>query len=79
LPGVFVESLQLAGSFRAVALRDNQVSDPRSLLALRVNGAELSHDHGYPARIIVPNAPGVMNTKWVRQLTFDATTFGRKA
>jgi DMSO/TMAO reductase YedYZ molybdopterin-dependent catalytic subunit len=79
LPGVFVESLQLAGSFRAVALRDNQVSDPRSLLALRVNGAELSHDHGYPARIIVPDAPGVMNTKWVRQLTFDATTFGRKA
>jgi DMSO/TMAO reductase YedYZ molybdopterin-dependent catalytic subunit len=79
LPGVFVESLQLAGSFRAVALRDNQVGDPRSLLALRVNGAELSHDHGYPARIIVPNAPGVMNTKWVRQLTFDATTFGRKA
>ncbi|WP_328462169.1 molybdopterin-dependent oxidoreductase [Streptomyces sp. NBC_00448] len=78
-PGVFVESAQLSGSFRAVALRANQVRDPRSLLALRVNGAELSHDHGYPARIIVPNAPGVMNTKWVRQLTFGATTFGARA
>jgi DMSO/TMAO reductase YedYZ molybdopterin-dependent catalytic subunit len=78
-PGVFVESVQLAGSFRAVALRDNQVRDPRSLLALRVNGAVLSHDHGYPARIIVPAAPGVMNTKWVRQLSFGATTFGRPA
>ncbi|MEV6008609.1 molybdopterin-dependent oxidoreductase [Streptomyces sp. NPDC051976] len=75
-PGVFVESLQRSGSFRAVALRDNQVRDGRSLLALRVNGAELSHDHGYPARVIVPDAPGVMNTKWVRQLTFGATTFG---
>jgi DMSO/TMAO reductase YedYZ molybdopterin-dependent catalytic subunit len=74
-PGVFVESVQLAGSFRAVALRDNQVRDPRSLLALRVNGAPLSRDHGYPARVIVPGAPGVMNTKWVRQLSFGATTF----
>lgn len=78
-PGVFVESMQLSGSFRAVALRDNQVRDPRSLLALRVNGAELSPDHGYPARIIVPDAPGVMNTKWVRRLSFGATTFGGPA
>jgi DMSO/TMAO reductase YedYZ molybdopterin-dependent catalytic subunit len=69
-PGVFVESLQLKGSFRAAALRDNQVRDPRSLLALRVNGADLSLDHGYPARIIVPANPGVHNTKWVTRLTF---------
>ena len=48
-----------------MALRDNQVRDPRSLLALRVNGAALPPDHGCPARIIVPAAPGVMNTKWV--------------
>ncbi|MEE1797548.1 molybdopterin-dependent oxidoreductase [Streptomyces sp. JV176] len=72
-PGVFVESVQLHGSFRAVALRDNQVRDLRSLLALRVNGAPLSADHGSPARIIMPGAPGVMNTKWVRRLSFGAT------
>jgi len=72
-PGVFVESVQRAGSFRAVALRANQVRDPRSLLALRVGGADLSADHGRPARIIVPDAPGVMNTKWVGRLTFGAT------
>ncbi|SOE10298.1 DMSO/TMAO reductase YedYZ, molybdopterin-dependent catalytic subunit [Streptomyces sp. 2323.1] len=69
-PGVLVESLQLHGAFRRAALRDNQVRDPRSLLALRVGGAELSQDHGYPARIIVPAAPGVLNTKWVSRLTF---------
>ncbi|QIQ01754.1 molybdopterin-dependent oxidoreductase [Streptomyces liangshanensis] len=69
-PGVFVESAQPHGSFRSAALRDNQVRDTRSLLALRVNGARLSVDHGYPARIIVPGAPGVMNTKWVTRLTF---------
>lgn len=70
VPGVFVGSLQRSGSFRTAALRDNQVRDPRSLLALRVNGADLTLDHGYPARIIVPAAPGVLNTKWVASLEF---------
>ncbi|MFJ7628685.1 molybdopterin-dependent oxidoreductase [Streptomyces sp. NPDC097595] len=69
-PGVMVESLQRSGPFRRAALRDNQVRDPRSLLALQVNGEDLSPDHGYPARIIVPAAPGVLNTKWVARLTF---------
>ncbi|WP_314176645.1 molybdopterin-dependent oxidoreductase [Streptomyces winkii] len=69
-PGVFVESAQRSGSFRSTGLRDNQVRDPRSLLALRVNGADLSPDHGYPARVIVPANPGVNNTKWVTHLTF---------
>jgi DMSO/TMAO reductase YedYZ molybdopterin-dependent catalytic subunit len=69
---VFVESVQQSGSFRSVVLRDNQIRDPRSLLALRVNGRDLSLDHGYPARIIVPANPGVNNTKWVGRLTFRA-------
>ncbi|WP_030212543.1 molybdopterin-dependent oxidoreductase [Streptomyces sp. NRRL WC-3626] len=69
---VFVESLQRRGAFRRGALRANQVADPRSLLALFVNGEELTPDHGYPARIIVPAAPGVLNTKWVARLTFGA-------
>jgi DMSO/TMAO reductase YedYZ molybdopterin-dependent catalytic subunit len=67
---VLVESLQQTGSFRSAVLRDNQIRDPRSLLALSVNGAELSLDHGYPARIIAPANPGVNNTKWVGRLTF---------
>lgn len=71
-PDVLVESIQRRGSFRRVALRYNQVRDSRSLLALGVNGAELSMDHGYPARIIVPNNPGVLNTKWVGRLTFGS-------
>lgn len=71
-PDVFVESVQRGGSFGSTVLRANQVRDGRSLLALRVNGAELSPDHGYPARIIVPANPGVHNTKWVTRLTFGA-------
>ncbi|MEH0550831.1 molybdopterin-dependent oxidoreductase [Streptomyces sp. B21-101] len=69
-PDVLVESLQRHGAFRRAALRDNQVRDPRSLLALFVNGEPLTPDHGYPARIIVPAAPGVLNTKWVARMTF---------
>jgi len=72
-PGVFVESVQRTGAFRSTHLRGNQVRDTRSLLALRVNGADLSPDHGYPARIIVPANPGVHNTKWVTRLTFGGT------
>ncbi|MFG2973866.1 molybdopterin-dependent oxidoreductase [Streptomyces sp. NPDC048331] len=71
-PQALVESVQRGGPFSSVVLRDNQVRDHRSLLAVRVNGAVLSPDHGYPARVIVPGAPGVHNTKWVTRLTFGA-------
>ncbi len=66
---VFVESLQ-RGGFGSVTLSADQVANRRTLLALRVNDADLSPDHGYPARMIIPAAPGVLNTKWVGRLTF---------
>ncbi|MFD9452442.1 molybdopterin-dependent oxidoreductase [Streptomyces sp. NPDC059985] len=69
-PRVLVESVQRGGSFSSVVLAANQARDERSLLAVRVNGADLSPDHGYPARVIIPAAPGVHNTKWVTRLTF---------
>ncbi|MGW7673206.1 molybdopterin-dependent oxidoreductase [Streptomyces sp. NPDC054775] len=69
---VLVQSVQPPGPYSSVVLRGNQIHDPRSLLALRVNGANLSLDHGYPARVIVPANPGVNNTKWVHRLTFRA-------
>jgi DMSO/TMAO reductase YedYZ molybdopterin-dependent catalytic subunit len=67
-----VESLQRGGAFRAVTLRGNQVMNSDSLLALKVNGVDLSMDHGYPARVIVPANPGVHNTKWVARIGFEA-------
>ena len=69
---VFVESLQSGGAFSRATLSGDQVRDARSLLALSVNGVDLSLDHGYPARVIVPANPGVHNTKWVSRLTFMA-------
>ncbi|WP_227833241.1 molybdopterin-dependent oxidoreductase [Nocardia macrotermitis] len=65
-----VSSLERAGAFNHAVLQANQVLDPDALLALRVNGADLSPDHGYPARIIVPAMPGVHNTKWVYTIEF---------
>lgn len=68
--GVLVRSLEKRGAFARAALSQDQVLNPDSLLALRVNGADLTPDHGYPARVIVPAGPGVHNTKWVASLTF---------
>jgi DMSO/TMAO reductase YedYZ molybdopterin-dependent catalytic subunit len=67
---VLVRSLQRGGAFSQVALSAEQIMNPDSLLALQVNGADLSPNHGYPARVIVPASPGVHNTKWVASLTF---------
>ncbi|HET9116815.1 MAG TPA: molybdopterin-dependent oxidoreductase [Pseudonocardiaceae bacterium] len=68
---LLVESLQ-RGGFGSATLSAGQVQASDALLALRVNGADLTLDHGYPARIVVPALPGVHNTKWVNRMTFLA-------
>jgi DMSO/TMAO reductase YedYZ molybdopterin-dependent catalytic subunit len=65
-----VSSLERFGAFNRATLQHNQVTHSDALLALRVNGADLSPDHGYPARIVVPGLPGVHSTKWVAAITF---------
>jgi DMSO/TMAO reductase YedYZ molybdopterin-dependent catalytic subunit len=68
-PGnVLVQSLQQHGGH--AALSAGQIMNTDSLLAFRVNGADLSTDHGYPARVILPASPGVHNIKWVSTMTF---------
>ena len=54
-----------------VNLSGTQVSASSSMLALLVNGADLSLDHGFPARVIVPSAPGTHNLKWMAEITFS--------
>jgi DMSO/TMAO reductase YedYZ molybdopterin-dependent catalytic subunit len=65
---VRVESLQRSGQYRASILNRLHASDPDTLLALEANGAPLDLEHGYPTRLIGPNRPGVMQTKWVARL-----------
>jgi len=65
---VFVESLQQAGLYRSTTLNPAHASDPATLLALRVGGEPLHLDHGFPVRLIAPNNPGVLQTKWVARV-----------
>lgn len=65
---VAVVSLQERGAFRRTTLQGNFADDDRTLLALAIGGEDLNLDHGYPARLIAPNRPGVLQTKWVTRL-----------
>ena len=52
------------------SIRAGQLPRGSLLPPSRVLAADLSPDHGYPARVIVPALPGVHCTKWVRSITF---------
>lgn len=65
---VRVQSLQRRRAYRFSDLNHWHAHDPDTLLALEVNGEPLGVDHGYPLRLIGPNRPGVMQTKWVTRL-----------
>lgn len=65
---VTVDSLQPRGRYRHSELNHDHRDDPDTLLALELNGEPLHLDHGYPVRLIGPNRPGVMQTKWVEKL-----------
>jgi DMSO/TMAO reductase YedYZ molybdopterin-dependent catalytic subunit len=69
-PGSHVEvsSLELFGRYHVSVLDKSAADDPLALLATHLNGIALDLDHGYPCRLIAPDRPGVLNTKWVQQL-----------
>ena len=61
-------SLQPHGSDRETVLPADFVDDPRTLLALTLDGESLSLDHGYPVRLIAPDRPGALQTKWIDRI-----------
>lgn len=65
---IAVQSMQRRGAFSRTLLQANFADDERTLLALTLAGEPLTLDHGSPCRIIAPNRPGVLQTKWVRRL-----------
>nr|WP_218835816.1 molybdopterin-dependent oxidoreductase [Streptomyces sp. TLI_235] len=65
---VRVTSLEADGPYRVMDMPAGYARDPLTLLALRVNGEVLAADHGFPARIVAPNRPGVLQTKWVQRM-----------
>lgn len=65
---VRITSLQPRGNYRVTEMGSEFVEDPATLVALEVNGQTLDLDHGYPARIIAPGRPGVLQTKWLASI-----------
>jgi DMSO/TMAO reductase YedYZ molybdopterin-dependent catalytic subunit len=65
---VVVRSLQTRGPYSAARISDGHARHPDTLLALQVNGEPLHLDHGFPLRLIAPNNPGVLQTKWVTEV-----------
>lgn len=60
-----VTSLEPEGAYRTMDMPAAYAQDERTLVALELNGQTLDLDHGYPARIIAPGRPGVLQTKWL--------------
>jgi DMSO/TMAO reductase YedYZ molybdopterin-dependent catalytic subunit len=71
---VEVTSLQAGGRYRTSVVAPPHARDPLTLIALRLRGEVLHPDHGYPARLIAPDRPGVLQTKWVGRLVVRETS-----
>jgi hypothetical protein len=65
---VRIVSLQPGGPYAVTTMPHVYARDPLTLVALRLGGEPLSIDHGYPARIIAPGRPGVLQTKWISRI-----------
>jgi hypothetical protein len=61
-------SLEKSGRFRVTEMGHEFAQDELTLVALEVNGDPLDIDHGFPARMIAPARPGVLQTKWLSSL-----------
>ncbi len=61
-------SLEPEGAYRMMTMAPEYARDEKTLVALELNGSVLDLDHGYPARIIAPGRPGVLQTKWLQSM-----------
>ena len=69
--GGTTDSRVQVSSLESVGYNQSFVDGPQltaALLATHVNGERLNVDHGYPLRLIAPNRPGVLNTKWLTRI-----------
>ncbi|MGI8810722.1 MAG: molybdopterin-dependent oxidoreductase [Acidimicrobiales bacterium] len=65
---ILLESLEPRGAYRTSTLNPDQAADRDTLLATHLDGEPLALDHGFPCRLIAPNRPGVLQTKWVTKV-----------
>ena len=69
---IMLTSLEVTGNYRVTTMGPEFVENDLTLVALHLNGEVLDIEHGYPARMIAPARPGVLQTKWLS--TLEVTT-----
>ena len=65
---IMLTSLEVKGNYRVTTMGSEFVDNDLTLVALHLNGEVLDIEHGYPARMIAPARPGVLQTKWLSRL-----------
>ena len=61
-------SLEKGSIYAVTTMEPEFARDDLTLIALEVDGTTLDIDHGYPARLIAPARPGVLQTKWLTSI-----------
>jgi DMSO/TMAO reductase YedYZ molybdopterin-dependent catalytic subunit len=61
---VTVRSAEVGG-YSVSHLTKEEAAASNTLLAMELDGAPLHPDHGFPLRLIAPDRPGVLQTKWL--------------
>lgn len=69
---VTATSLEKKSPYAVSTMGPEWVRDDLTLVALQLNGEILDLDHGYPARLIAPARPGVLQTKWLSRIEVNA-------
>ncbi|MDQ3098073.1 MAG: molybdopterin-dependent oxidoreductase [Chloroflexota bacterium] len=50
------------------SIRFAKAMEPKTIVAYLMNGFTLPEEHGYPARVLVPNIYGMKNVKWLTRI-----------
>ena len=57
------------------SIKIDKALEPDSVVAYLMNGYALPEDHGFPARLLVPNIYGMKNVKWLRSIEVVSTDY----
>ncbi|HEX4743534.1 MAG TPA: molybdopterin-dependent oxidoreductase [Candidatus Limnocylindria bacterium] len=57
------------------SIRIAKAMEPKTIVAYLMNGYTLPEQHGYPARLLVPNIYGMKNVKWLAKIEVVTNDF----
>ncbi len=73
-PGAFDVVLRSVDGY-SDSIRVAKAMEPTTIVAYLMNGYTLPEDHGYPARVLVPNIYGMKNVKWLTKIEVVTNDF----